>query len=252
MVAALWILMSLMAVPPLTEPQQAQLDQVEDDTAELIGPGMDALVENALQWEAGDEAGARVPDYAAMLDQPGEVRGDLFLLEGRFAGRARRIDLPQRGDWDETLTEWVLLVSDDPEQVVVIYFPDPADLMPAPATGANVRVVGRFYKVWADTDINGEPTRYPAFVARYPQGVGGETAATTHPLTPMLLLIVVLGGVYILLRFQTRRRRPDMPRHAMLFDSDTVEGTENPAEALRKMTEQHDDNETPGETHGDR
>jgi len=242
---SLWaiILIAVTAVPPLTEGQRARLDTAIDDSARLDESGLYPLLENALTWADHDEAGARVPDYAALLDNPTASRGELFLIEGKFAGRARRYPLVRTGDWGDSLTEWVLLVRDDPEQVAVVYFVDPDGELTPPRTGWRVRVLARFYKVWADRDMDGKPTRYLTFVARSPSGVaaagGGSPIGAA---LPMFAAIVALAVAYVLVR---RLRRPSPTRLRSVRhrpgSADDAMLSRDPAEALRRLAEQRDE-----------
>ncbi len=254
MITRLLILLSLAAVPPLTPQQQAQLDAVQDDTTELLEPGLDALLTNILQWESADEAGARIPDYDGLLNNPAGARGDLFLIEGRFAGRSRRYKLREANPWmGDALTEWVILVREEPEEVAVVYFLDPEGLMEAPGTGADVRLVGRFYKVWADTDQQGQSTRYLTFVARSATVAGQRVSGDGSILPPIWLIVVVLGMTFFFLRQQIKRRTPNVPRRVMLSGlTGQDQADQDPAEALKQMTEQHKDIDRTGENHGDR
>jgi hypothetical protein len=232
------ILAFVMAVPPLSDAQRSRLNTPIDDVGELEDASLYPLLENMLSWEAGDETGARVPDYDALLSQPSVGRGELFLIKGRFAGRARRYELRHTGPWGEALTEWVLLVRDEPEEVAVVYFVDPEGELQAPAVGARVRVVGRLYKVWADTDQAGEPARYMTFVARWPEVAGGQAVRGYDPLLPMLLLVAVLGVVYLLVRRMGRTKPHDsrLARHPTPPSGDDAM-LSDPAEALRRMAE---------------
>ena len=229
-----------LAVPPLSDAQRETLATAIDDGLQLDEAALYPLLENALLWDGLDESGARVPDYDALLSRPAEARGDLFLIEGRFAGRTRRFGLVRSGVWGEALTEWVLVLREDPEEVAVVYFVDSGGTLEAPAIGAGVRVVGRFYKVWADRDQDGNPARYLTFVARSPKVLGNPVPEAGPSMLPMLLLVAVLGVVYILVRRMgkpdrhgphTRRSRHRPPDDVILSD---------PAEALQRMAERHD------------
>lgn len=251
------ILITLAGVPPLTDAQSAQLSTAADDSARLDEGALYPLLQNVLTWEPGDksggEAGARVPDYDALLADPASMRGELFLIEGRFAGRARRFKLMRSGAWGEALTEWVLLVRDDPQEVAVVYFVDPDGSMKAPRSGTRVQVVGRFYKVWADTDQHGKPARYLTFVARSASLTTAETPSPVFIILPTLAVILALAVVFILLRragrvAQRRARsihhKPELHDDAMLSGSaDTSVGEplpDDPAEALRQMAKRRD------------
>jgi hypothetical protein len=261
MIAGWMVLIALIGVPPLTDAQSAQLSTAVDDSARLDEGALYPLLHNALTWEAGDttggevgdHTGGRVPDYDALLADPKSQRGELFLIKGRFAGRARRFDLARSGAWGEALTEWVLLISDDPQEVAVVYFVDPDGTMNAPKPGTRVRAVGRFYKVWADTDQQGNPTRYLTFVARNASVVPTQARRPVIFMLPTLGVILTLSVVFILLRragraAQNRDRGvhhgPGTRDDAMLSGSvDPSPGErlpDDPAEALRRMAQRRD------------
>lgn len=243
MIAQVLILLVLLAVPPLTDGQRSQLVTVTDDSPTLEEPALHAILTNVLLWGGNDEAGAQIPDYDALLADPAAARGELFLIEGKFAGRPRRIELSDPGKPVDALTEWVLVVSDDPEEVAVVYFVDPEGKLETPAVSAQIRTAGWFYKVWADTDQDGHPTRYLTFVARSATVVGGQAPNQPSPILPMLLLVVVLAAAYILIRRmskprpQTRVLSHISDRNAMLSASED----NDPAKALQRMADQQDE-----------
>src|SRR5690349_8534863 len=67
-------LLTLAAVPPLTDEQRAQLDTATDNDKQVDQAGLYPLLQNALEWKPGDESGAAVPDYVAILDAPADAR----------------------------------------------------------------------------------------------------------------------------------------------------------------------------------
>lgn len=228
-----------MAVPQLSDAQRDILATAIDDGPRLEEPALHALLSDVRQWEAVDEAGAQVPDYPALLADPAADRGGLFLIEGQFAGRARRFKLAEENPTvGDALTEWVLVVQDEPEEVAVVYFVDPDGTLEAPNPGAEVRVVGRFYKVWSDRDQDGNPARYLTFVARTPKVLGAHVPAPGLPMLPMLLVVAVLGGIYLLIRRMGKQvdgeqiRRRSMPR----APDDVI--LSDPAEALQRMADE--------------
>ncbi len=249
MIAWAVILIAVTAVPPLNDSQQAQLDTAIDDSPRLDESALYPLLENALAWDDNNEAGAAVPDYDALLDDPIAGRGGLFLIEGKFAGRARRYRLVRKGEWGDALTEWVLVVRDEPEQVAVVYFVDPQDELIPPHTGSDVRVAARFYKVWADRDQDGNPTRYLTFIAASP-------STTSAPAKPVFLFLPMVGGVLVLAVVYLYVRRMSRPQtidptpdrqpagsadDAMLSDGPAQPMPQDPAEALRRLAQQHDE-----------
>ncbi len=246
------ILTIVVAVPPLTDAQRTRLDTAVDDSARLDEAALYPLIENALSWSDHDEAGATVPDYEALLTDPAFSRGEVCLIEGKFAGRARRYDLVRHGPWGDALTEWVLVVHDEPEQVAVVYFVDPNDELIPPRTGAHVRVPARFYKVWADRDQDGQPTRYLTFVARSASQTPEDAPLSVFLFLPMVGGLLALAVVYLYVRRLSRPRihDPSHGRHpagsaddVMLSGADAEQARDplpdDPAEALRRLAEQH-------------
>ena len=143
-----------------------------------------------------------------------------------------------------------MIVRDAPQQVAVVYFVDPDGEVEAPVPGAEVRVVGRFYKVWLDTDAVGEPTRYLTFIAKYPVVSARRNGGAGSMMGVMLGLILLLSAVFFLLRRMGRgapRRldramgRPGMGDQVMLSGpAGLQEGDhlpDSPAEALRQMAQ---------------
>lgn len=198
------LLMICLAVPPLTEPQRMQLETAQDseafDTAALY-----PLLDNALTWTPGDEAGAMIPDPKAILESPEKFRGQLFLLEGDYAGRARTEGdtlprLARPGAWSKKLQEWVLVTDRKRDEVVVVYLVAP----PAapPRAGSPVRVVGRFYKVWHSTDLANNPQAYLTFVGHTATftPAGGIGSGSSVPVLPIVGAIVLLGVVFLFIR----------------------------------------------------
>jgi hypothetical protein len=236
------ILILATAVPPLTDAQQSQLNTAIDDSKRLEESALVPLLENVLTWDDSIGDNLPRPDYDALLADPATYRGELCLIEGKFAGRTRRFNLNQTGQWGDALTEWVLIVRDEPQQVAVVYFIDPQNKLQPPPTGTQVKVVGRFYKVWADLDQLDQPTRYLTFIARSPS----LTQAASQPnrlgsALPMLLGVLVLAMIYIFLRrlgkpptqdLQPPAHTPKPPHDAML--------SQDPAQALRRLAEQRD------------
>lgn len=242
------LLLFLAAPPPLTDTQRAQLDSATD-----FGPANDEaalypLLENALLWIPGDESGAAVPDYAALLADPTAYRGDLFLIEGDFAGRPRAIPLARPGDWGSELTEWVLRVREDPDEVAVIYFVDPDGALQPLPRGTPVRVAARFYKAWSDRDLSNRPTDFLLFVARTPTVAAAEPTPQGPGIgMPVVTLLALAAGFYILRRYVTTLRKPKplaTRREPDRFDTTMIENDDNtplpddPAEALDALKDQ--------------
>ena len=158
-----WLIVMLVggvlgAVPPMDAGQRAQLETA----SEAVGPdeaGLYALLANVAEWEGGEggeearrhggtearsgevgeggegglPAGVARPDWGALLAEPAAFRGDVFLVEGRYAGRQRRVELVRPGVWGGAVTEWGVVVdgasgggeASGGEIVAVVYFVDP-------------------------------------------------------------------------------------------------------------------------------
>ena len=252
MIARLLILIALAGIPPLTPDQQAEL-AVDDPAEQLEGPGLRPLLEHVLAWDTTDAAYSLLPnpDYDALLADPTTGRGEAFLIEGQFAGRTRRFMLDQRGPWGKALTEWVLIVRDEPQQVAVVYFVDPDNSLQPPYSGEKVRVPARFYKVWTDTDQEGQPTDYLTFVARAPlSSSASSTQSRLGSAMPLLLGVLLLALIYVgVLRFSRSTRRPAQAGpvtvksadDAMLSDLPEQALPDDPAEALQRLADRPHD-----------
>lgn len=205
LVLAMMIAGSAPVIPPLTPPQREQLAHgTQDDSPNFDESGLYPLLSNALAWHDGDERWAVVPDYDAMLKSPAQYRGQLMLIEGRFAGvpSGRQSltvhGLTRPGPWDGKLEQWPILVRTDPDLVVLAYLVNPP---PLPTTGRQVRLAARFYKVWNHPDQNNEMTNYLTFVGHGTQvPAASANAAQEQPSMAMLLLvvIVILAGALVL------------------------------------------------------
>jgi hypothetical protein len=215
-------------ITPLSSADAAQLATASDDSPLLDEAALYALLRNVAQWpapgitttaptpidpsataqppaavSADEPASAPPPDFSALLSHPADARGQLFLIQGRFA-RARRLPLSRPGPWGDALTEWVLLLRRDPDEVAVVYFVDPDAKLTAPALATEVQTLARFYKVWADTDLHGHPARYLTFVARAPGITNPVSAPNPAPAIPaarwMLLVVALLAVLFLFLR----------------------------------------------------
>jgi hypothetical protein len=203
--ALLWagLLSTLLSVPDLTPAQREQLQSATDGSSLVDEAAFYPLLQNALTWRPGDEAGARIPDYEALLRDPASLRGELFLLEGQMAGPARplgalarpiHLDQPQPPTHAD-VQQWGLLVRSNPDLVAVVYLVDPPPLKQSPGAGRKVRLVGRFFKVWQSRDQAGQATLYPVFVGRTVSGVSGSSGGSA--VQPMLLTTLVLAGLLV-------------------------------------------------------
>ncbi len=241
----------LAAVPPLTPEQQKQVESATDFDAGRDEAALYPLMTNALAWQDADAAGATIPDYPAILAQPADHRGKLFLIEGLFAGRPRRIEnLARPGPWDQKLQEWVVLTDKQHDQVAVVYLvdpPTPVDRPPAP--GTPVRLLARFYKILSDRDMNGNPTDFLVFVGKSATVISPpQRRGSSWHTTPIVLAVLVLGIIWLWLRTRSKPRligpqrftqTEDRARRSAPHDTAEEEPTEDlptdPAEALNVL-----------------
>ncbi len=242
------------AVVPLNQQQQTQVDSATDFSGRFDEGALYPLLHNALGWQDRDETGAVVPDYPSLFEQPALHRGQLFLIEGLFAGVPRDgslavAGLTRAGPWDDKLQQWVVVVDQQRDEVAVVYLVDPP---PAPPAGTDIRLVARFYKVLSDTDRQGRPTDYLTFVGKnvvLGQITGrGGSAMGFAPLVGALLLLA--GGWYVLRRTVYARplRRPIGAGRKAQGDQ-AAPGDEgagvplpkNPADALSALNQMRDE-----------
>lgn len=246
----------LAVVPALLPQQQTQLATATDFTDRFDEAALYPLLHNAVQWRAGDEAGAMVPDYGQLLASPQSGRGQLFLIEGQFNGQPRLIsNLSRPGPWDGKLQQWVVLLSRDPKDVAVVYLVDPPRAVAdAPRPGTPVRLVARFFKVLRDRNLDGQTTDFLIFVgktATLSQGAAGSgpSAPTGRPI---LLAVVAAAGLWFIFRkmiriqptrAQERHKRLSKPASRRVVKESSVEASlplpSDPAEALSVLEAEH-------------
>jgi hypothetical protein len=220
--------------PPLADSQQRQLAAAVDGSRAWDRGPLYPLLDNAMRWQPGQLAGATVPDYAALRQNPGQHRGAVFLIEGDFV-RRRRLPLSRSGPWGDAVTEWAIRIGEEPDaRYVIVFFADPDQTLPHPTRGTAVRVAGRFYKLWASKTKVGQRKTWLTFVARSADVTGGGRAWPT--LDAGMLAAAALAGlavlVFGLLLRQARRlrQRPaapsrlgrsgEVPRHRAASPSD--------------------------------
>jgi len=231
------LLAAVVALPPLTEREQLQLADTSDYTPTVEGGGLYPLLRNALKWEADSEAGATVPDYGAILSEPGAHRGELFLIEGKF-GRAKDApDFSQPGAWEDRWQQWSVLVGDD-ERVAVVYLVNPPEV--TPRRWQRVRMPARFFKIWREPQPDGSTRDFMVFV-----GHSAKALKITNGTTPgpggawPALMIALLAGLavgLVLLRRAVSRSRTNGPERSRLVSVRA---------AAREVAEEEDDPDAP-------
>jgi hypothetical protein len=233
-------------VAELTAEQRVQL-ATADDRRLPDEPALYPLLANVASWEPGaaravaEGDDASPPDWASLVDSPGDYRGRLLVVEGRYAGRPRRQALRRAGPWGGSVLEWGLVTraADGGEVVALVYLVDAAGRITPPRDGARVRVAGRFYKVWTDRDAGGEPRVYPVFVGREPVVVAAAAGGPGRGVIVVGLLAAV-GALAALRWWAWRGRRRARPRRALRnrdneSSGDVRELPDDPAEALRAL-----------------
>lgn len=247
-------------IPPLSAEQTIQL-ATADDTRPPDEPAWTGLLTNIASWnpatagvgswvnEAGDLPAK--PNYPALLEAPAAYRGDLFVVEGKYAGRQREMRTLRGGPWGESLKEWGVVVTPDTgepggEFVAMVYLVDPQGKITPPREGQTVRMLTRFYKTWTDVDAGGVERAYPVFVGRSASVVENAAAAGRGN-----LLIVggvgALAAVLVLLMLARKRRAGRASKREAVLerlrrevddteDQDSIEGLpDDPAAALAQL-----------------
>jgi hypothetical protein len=263
---AVLMLVPLLAagVPPLTDTQRTLLETANDGSFNTDEAALYPLLQNATTWQPGSEAGAAIPDYAAIMADPAAHRGELFLIEGVFNGKPRsqasllkRVARP--GAWDDTLQEWYVITDRQTEQVAVVYLVNPgtSPTDPPPA-GTKVRIPARFFKVYKANTLESANSKTPTatpflvFVGHSPSNIeaGSATSEWTYLVPALLLVMLALAGYYTLKRkkvsvaaqpLATRVRRQQREEHE---EEEVEEGPplpKEPTEALDELSRRHTD-----------
>ena len=240
--------------PVLTADERTQVETATDGTRP-DGPALYPLLLHMRGWDrattAAVVAAGGESDRRQVLTQPGLHRGQVVVLDGRFAGRERGLRLLRPGPWGREVTEWGL-VGDPPagrgrgatgvpgadaeRAVSVVLFPVGPGELERPRGRQRVRVAARFLKLWEDVDAEGVARTYPVFVAAphwVPvEGDGGANGAVRW-MVPVVLGLVLGWGV--LRRVLGGRRRAGLAGRVRGGGDavDEAEGLpEDPAEAL--------------------
>lgn len=229
------------AVPELTEAQRVQLDTAEDGYLP-DEPAWTGLLTNVAAWDPGEAAvgyvpGAAVPDYGKIVAEPGEHRGGLFVVEGRYAGRQRVMKTQRAGAWGDSLVEWgVVIPANKPEAsagdassevVAVVYLVEPQGGIDPPREGQAVRILTRFYKLWTDVDAEGVERTYPVFVGRSASVIDGGTV-TGRGGGVVVGGVVVLGGLLFLVLLAKARSGAKASRRERVLERLRHETDEDP------------------------
>ena len=149
------------SAPALTPAQQTQLDSARDNLPDTDEGALYPLLENALAWPDGVQAGAILPDYHAIAQHPASHRGQLFLIEGtlRQIRPVGKLALP--GPWDGRITEWAIQYGHEPSDMLIVNL---LDAPPDAREYKQVRLAARFYKLWPTTSQTGQARTFMVFV----------------------------------------------------------------------------------------
>lgn len=200
---------TLLAVPPLTQGEQSQLEAASD-YALLDEAALYPLLNNAMAWEMGDESGAAIPHYAPIRQMPANHRGLLYLIEGKLARRRSMGQLARPGPWDGKLEQWVVRWGKTADEVAVVYLVDPPQTV---RPNRNVRLVARFYKIWQHSDTQGEPSNFLTFVGRSTSMIRRDNGGQSISTSVLFVIVLALLAGYFFLRSKVLRRGTISSRH---------------------------------------
>lgn len=242
-----------LAIPPLTKAEKAQLQATGDRDSRIEAGELYPLLNNAVKWKLGDESGAQIPDYNALFESPADYRGELFLIEGLFNGEdsVRTMDTARDGPWTGKLEQWMIANNAAGDAPLVIYLVNPP---PRPEKGAEIRLVGRFYKIWR-TKVKNEDGQadYLTFIG-HSAAVTGYAPPTDRgsPMTVMFAVVFAMIVAFVFLRMRmskmggsskveqaaTRILRERRGGEEEVEIDDTL--PENPVEALDELKRRHE------------
>ncbi len=216
--------------------------RVVDGLPPLQEPNVTALVQLLDRVDPPADRPLGAADWASILADPAAVRGGLFRVDGRYAGRQRAAEA--RG---VPLTEWGVIATDaaGADLPLVVYLPR-RNARP-PAAGAEVTGTARFLALWTDADAAGAPRSYPVLVSRnlaavaVPPSPSAGRAAWIPRLAALALLLAAAAWLL-------GRRGPKAPRREKLHrprqanpGADLPEAASDlpadPADALARLAE---------------
>ena len=198
--------------PPLPESAIEALSQVVDDQ-DAPDAGFIELLNHVRSWPPG--AGSIGPrlgiDHDALIEHPGDYRGELLVIEGQIE-QAATLARPL-----ETVQEWFVRSPDG--RPAMVYVPLQGILPVQP--GDDVVLEGYFYKRLQIEDRQGVSRAYPVFIGGQPRVVAGVEREVDAALrdskayvdTMVLLiagvavLLLVVVGLLLLTRRSKRRTR---------------------------------------------
>lgn len=205
------LLALLLGAAPLTESQQTRLETADDASATVDEAAFYALLENAAKWESG-EAGATIPDYADILQNPAEWRGKLCLIEGVLLSRLPEQKFARSG-WEHVRGLVIQIAGFDkprkqisPDDMIIVYLTDPPELH-APKialdpnmlaeTGSNIRLAARFFKVVTEKNTRDESRLYLTFVGQHVAKLERNASSSSHFVPLIIAAFALLAGYFI-------------------------------------------------------
>lgn len=265
----------LVAAAPLTDSQQARLDNADDASATVDEAAFYALLENASEWSPG-EAGATIPDYGDMQRNPADWRGRLCLIEGVLLSRLPEQKLA-RGGWEQVRGIVIQVAGFDkprkqigPEDMVIVYLTDPPALNPPKIqldpnmlaeTGSKIRMVARFFKVLNEKNTRNESRLYLTFVGKSVAKLEREASSSSQYLPLILAAFIIIGG-YALIRIlrkgkglfaapnqlaehiaRKRAEREAQGASEIEPEEENLDLPENPVDALDTLATKHREND---------
>jgi hypothetical protein len=269
------------AAPKLTDADEQRLADGTTDEDELLDQqeGFTVLLRHAGQWRgddfAGDEGAKVAPpaDFDYIRENPAEVRGNVYLIEGWLAqhdrypnadaglGREKLYNMIDPS-WGERVTRWTIVTEEeDPSSTLIVIFNDPNAKMPKPGKNAEVRVAARFYKLWTIKDASGKAFTYPVFVGGAAEvldegGASSEAGGPSKEVITVALVMVV--GAFFGMRYLMKRanatgkqrtaalvaaRRRDRDEQEEAEEEDIDDLPDDPIAALDVLSKKHEAND---------
>jgi hypothetical protein len=194
----------VMAIDPINDDLMIQVRTARDLTERFDEPAIGPLLSDVHKWKTGDVSNARIPDYATLFANPGKYRGEVFLIEGLFAGVPKREQLAApkvglAGPWDGKAELWTVVVDDAKDMVVVVLLTDPPKELPK--GGAKVKLPARLYKVWSYKDLNKTDQAALVFVGKTLDVTAAAPTVKKSDTTVVALSIAVFAGFCVLIYF---------------------------------------------------
>jgi len=230
-----WAALDTQRIPPLTTTQAARLELARAAVGQR-GDAFAALVEHLGAWPAPEtieidaEPLRRQVDWAAVVQDPAVLRGELVLVTGTIAMRST-IELSYS---QLAIEEWFIQVAQETLVAFVAVSQDASW-----SQGQRVTVLGRLYTTISERSRDGVERTWPALV-----GVPLRSQPAAGGSGPWILggVVVFALGVFVLIRRAVKgpgRTSTDQALAALARDADvedekTVEASlpDDPAEAL--------------------